>query len=172
MTEEKKEPQEEIEDGKPIETKVKPPTSLDDLPEQVSLPKEQWDAMQERMERLEAAASKARLFKYDQEHKGPLGKSCSLRSLDGKIILAWSDMLEEDNFIEKDANGAYHENIQINLIFEDDTKKKMEYGLFSKKFTHVPATIKSTTIDDVGRETLVVETKSGKEYKIDSKFIN
>lgn len=145
-------------------------------PEMVNIEKERLDAILKRLERVESAADKARLFHYDTKNREEIGKEVRLGVWnDGtkeRIILAWTNM--PVNKCEKNPmTGAWNEDQKVTLILEDDEQITMPYlSSVSTSRSSVKAEVLSETKDKDGNIVLEVETKDGKKYNIDSKFIN
>jgi len=130
----------------------------------------------ERLERLEFAASKAGLSKYDTAHKEALGKIIHLRLLDGKVVLRWEVVRD---LVEKDTQGRWNEDQQIKLTFEDGKQETMPMIYFTRRYTNIDAEVLSETInrdpliiEEEGDRTFNVKTVDDRVYSIGSNFIN
>jgi len=130
-----------------------------------------FSAMKDRLERVEFAASKAQLSKFDDKNREDHGKVVNLRSYDGKIIVGW-DMIQ--NLVEKNPlTGVWEEHQTIKLIFSDDTDKIVDYRTFVRRYDMVPALVESETRHSNGVLVMDVTRKdNGEKYKIDVRFVN
>ena len=135
-------------------------------------------ALLSRVERLESAANKAGLARYDSQHEGELRRVVSLIQYDGMIVKSWSDM--KKNVVEQDVQTkAWREEqiIEVNF-FEIEKPIELHYMEFSRGYTKVKAEIIKEQInmgkdaEKYGDRTYTVKTKEGKEYEIGKKFVN
>lgn len=139
--------------------------------EVVSIPKDQWLEMQKRLERLEDSASKARLSRYDDSHRKPIGKTVKLRTYEGKYVIAWADMIK--NIVEKDTrNGVWHEEQEVEVYFSDNTKARFPYLTWERLYSKVQCDVKKESIDDKGRKNVTVELPDGEELTVGIEFLN
>jgi len=145
--------------------------------ETIRIEKDKFDKLLQRMERLESAASKAELAKYDSRNKGTIGKVIKLLTLDGKIITGWDAMTK--NIVEKDRDGKWREEQRVNLHFADDSEEEVDLVIFHRRYQKVNATVKKETknlekedIDKFGTFTFECVTDDGVRYTIGDKFIN
>lgn len=137
--------------------------------ETITIKKSELDSIMERLKRVEFAADKSHLAHFDDKNKKAFSKTVRLRTLDGKVVLKWDDMVV--NIVEKTPNGAWREDQIVKLYFEDDTSAEMDLVIFNRRFTHIKAEIVSET--KTGDETVLkVKTEDGREYEINQKFIN
>lgn len=140
--------------------------------ETVTLKKEELESLMARLERVEAAADKSRLNKFDENNKGNKGKVVRLRTIEGKVVTSWDDMTA--NTVEKSPKtGAWGEDQKIRIHLEDKTSKEMEYVIFARHFAPLEADVLSETKESGTNETIYkVRTEDGREYEINTKFIN
>lgn len=137
--------------------------------DKIEIEKSKLDEILKRMERLEKAASKARLHNVDEKNKEKKGKVVKLRMIDGKVITGWSNMVRD--IVEKTPAGVWKEDQQVELWLEDGTKEVMPYVVFARRYSYLPADVISETKDDEGT-TFNVETYDGKKYSVRDTFIN
>lgn len=135
----------------------------------IEVKQSQLDEMMTKIERLEKAASKQRLATVDSKTKKEVGKIISLRSIDNRIVISWSDMIE--NLVEKSPAGVWKENQKVEVEYEDGKKEKMPYVNFMRRSRLIPAEVKLETKDEDGIVFNVV-TEDGKKYSIRDKFVN
>lgn len=142
--------------------------------ETVTLKKTELDELLERLKRVEFAASKSALSKFDEDNKTEGLKTVKLSTIDGKVVLSWPSMLK--NVVEKNPRGVWGEEQTIELIYEDGSTEEMDYVYFGRRKKFIIAEILSKTIENQGKENektiLKVRTKDGREYTIDKKFAN
>jgi len=132
----------------------------------------------ERVDRLESAASKAGLAKYDSQHAKRRRKRVKLLMYDGKVVERWSDMLK--NTVEKNVKTKSWEEEQIIQVYFFGEKEPMEfhYETFNRNYTKMNAIVLSETITNetneqkYGSRILKVKADDGKEYKLGNKFVN
>lgn len=139
------------------------------MDKEVKIKQSQLDAIMEKIERLEATASKQRLANFDSKKEQENGKMIGLRMIDGKVIMSWGKMIRD--IVEKSPAGVWKEDQQVEVTYEDGKKEKMSYVIFTRRYTLLPAEVKSETKDDEGI-TFKVETAEGKKYDIRDKFVN
>lgn len=143
--------------------------------ETVTIPKSKLDEIMASITRLEAAADKGRIANYDEKNKGAVGKTVKLRSMGGKIVISWENMIS--NLVEKNPqNGAWREDQKIKVNYSDESSEEMELVTFNRRFEYIKADVVKESTDNVGtpNETTIyfVKTEDGKEYTVDKKFIN
>jgi len=122
-----------------------------------------------RMERLESAASKARLQNFDSKNKEKGGKRVNLRVIDGKVITGWK--MTKD-LVEKTPTGVWKEDQQIELTFEDGKSETVPYVVFTRRYTYLPMDVKKEVKEEDGSITFVGKTADEKEYSIKDVFVN
>ena len=135
-------------------------------------------SLTERLERVESAANKALLAKYDSQHQKDKQKVVSLLQYDGMTVKSWSNMLK--NRVEKNVQSKVWEEEQIIEVhfFDIDKPIQMHYVQFNQNYTKIPAVVKKETILNneeaakYGDRMFEVETKEGKTYEIGKKFVN
>jgi len=150
--------------SKELETKASAPAE-----ETVTITKSSLDQILSRLQRVEAAADKAQLAHFDDQHREKVGKVVRVRCLDGKVITSWSDM--NKNIVEKNVNGAWYEDQSTTVTFEDNTSTEIAYAVFARRYTHVKADVISETRK--GSELfLELQLEDGSVLNINSKFLN
>lgn len=143
--------------------------------ETVTIKKSELEEITNRLKRVELAADKARLANYDEKNKGELGRTIKIRTMNGKVVISWENMIS--NLVEKSPiNNAWHEDQKIKVNYFDDTSEEMDLVIFNRRFQHIKADVVKESIDNAGTsdETTIyfVRTEDGHEYSIDKKFIN
>lgn len=137
----------------------------------ITIPTDTYEKILGRLERLEVAASKARLAYYDERHRTESPKVICLRSFEGRIVVGWEDM--KDNIVEKDPNtGVWVERQTVDLIFEDEKKKKVPYQTWVKHYELVPFEVKKKIIDENEMTIYTLVDKDGHEVTVAATFIN
>ena len=141
----------------------------------ITLPKAKLEAILDRLERVESAASKAGLAKYDGAHKKEERKVVKLMTYEGKVVLGWSDMVK--NVVEKNPKtGHWEEDQQIEIHLEDETKEILPLVTFHRRYQKIFAWVVSAKLNEDpekdGRYTFDVETYDGRKFTIKSKFVN
>jgi len=150
----------------------------------VTMKQTEFEALMDRINRLEAAGDKKQLARYDSAHRDEEESVVKLLELDGKIIKSWGKM--KDNFVEKNEQGWWKEDQKIEITFMDDTKKEYDYLYFSKNYIKIPAKIikenkeekkirdyKGQVVNRYLEVIFEVETlKDNKAYKVNSLFVN
>jgi hypothetical protein len=140
--------------------------------ETVTIKKSQLDELMERLKRVEFAAEKSRLARFDENNKGGKGKVVRLRTIEGKVVISWDDMTA--NTVEKSPKtGAWGEDQRIRIHLEDKTSKEMDLVIFNRHFVHLEAdVISETKLQGTNDIIFKVRTEDGREYEINNKFIN
>jgi hypothetical protein len=137
--------------------------------ETVTLKRSEFDDVMARLKRVESATSKAGLAKFDNQNREGLKKIVNLRTVDGKVVVGWSDMNKD--VVEKNPSGVWYEDQKTTIFFEDKTEVKMEYTTFSRHYKLLPSEVVSET--KKGNEVFFeVITEDGRKFDINSKFIN
>jgi hypothetical protein len=145
---------------------------------------DQLDEQKKQISRLEYAASKSGLGKYDDAHKAERGKVGKLRTWvteEGKelAIISWKDLLKD--IVEKDGNGRWHEEQMICIKTEDGMDREMRYDLFTRRHKYVSVDVLdktpcATPKDGIWRFKVKVTAKDsqlfGNEYEINDTFFN
>jgi len=145
--------------------------------EMVKIPKDKFEALLARVERIESAASKAGLSKYDSRHKGAKQKVINLLTINGKVVTSWDNMVRD--IVEKNRDGNWREDQVINLHFEDGSEEKMDLIIFHRRYQRIDATvkkeIKNMEQEDIDKyEDVIFDcvTEDGRTYQIGAKFVN
>jgi hypothetical protein len=157
----------------PLETKeeIKPVEQIVKKDETVVVPKNLFEAMQKRLERLEETANKGRLNNYDNVHKNEQTPIIKLRTIDGKVIIKWSDLVAnkvEINPITK----KVEEDQRLIVYYEDGTEQELDLVLFNRRYNYIQTTLKEEKKRPDGTRILLLETAEGKEYEVDVKYVN
>ena len=142
----------------------------------VTIDRDKLETILNRLERLESAASKAGLSKYDEANKEETGSVVGVKVYDGKRIISY---VMTDNTCEKLPSGAWKEEQNIEMTFEDGTKTIAPYAIWSKNFTldqlevvSRAAMVKKEDKAIYGGSLFTVETKEGKKLEIGEKYLN
>ena len=147
--------------------------------EKVQVDKDKLAAMLKRLDRLESAANKAHLGRYDSLHRDTQRKIIQLNVYEGQVIKRWSGMLRDK--VEKNPKtGVWEEDQVLELTFMDNTKKKIPYVIFARRYQHINAEVLKETknleadeFEKYGQYTFEVKTvEGGKRYTIGHKFVN
>jgi len=137
----------------------------------ITLPEDKFKQLLDRIQRLEAAANKAQLSRYDSLHTEVKRKLVNLLTIDGKVVLSWDTM--NKNLVEKNPlTGVWHEDQVTTLHLEGEEKPvEMQYVIFTRRYQPLLAEVVNENIID-GETILKVKTTEGKEYEINAKFVN
>ncbi len=150
----------------------------------ITIEKTEFQALMDRINRLEAAGDKKQLARYDSAHREETEQIVKLLEIDGKIVKSWGKM--KDNFVDKNDKGWWEEKQTMDVIFMDNSTKSYRYIDFAKSYVYVPAKVINETkneerIKDYKGQTvskyldviLEVKTlKDGTDYTINSVFVN
>lgn len=118
---------------------------------------------------LEATADKNKLNRYRDSLAPKGGMTVRLGVIDGEVIVGWTTM--PTNWCEKQPTGHYAEKQERILIMASGEEKRIDYSVANKKITYIDADVVSKT--QKGDTTILhVAAENGKEYDIDTKFIN
>ncbi len=119
---------------------------------------------------LREVADKSRLHWFEEKTKGVKIRTVKLTTFKGLVILGWRMVVDE---VFQDANGVWQEKQILEIHLEDGTKASLNYIDFVRRTEKITAEIISKEInEEQGTETLKVRTKTGKEYKIGTQFVN
>ena len=147
--------------------KTPPPAPKEE--EMVTIKKGELQELMDRLKRVEFAADKAHLARFDSQNQGEKQTEVRVRTFEGKIIMGWSDMTS--NIVEKNANGAWFENQSTLLTFEDGSEQEINYALFARRYKHITGIIQSETKE--GSQVIYkLSLEDGREISINSKFVN
>jgi hypothetical protein len=147
--------------------------------EKIMVDKEKLDAILKKIERLESAASKAGLNRYDSINAEDKQRQVKLLTYDNKVIQSWENM--PINLVEKNQNsGVWSENQQIVLnFFGEDKPMTVDYVVWSRRYGKKPAIIEEETrmlnpndIQTYGQYKMKVKDFDGTKYVIGSKYVN
>lgn len=143
--------------------------------EKVVLDKAKYEALLNRLDRVEAVANKGRLANYDQKTKQEFGRDAYIGVWDDKFILGWKDLVT--NKCEKNpTTGVWQEDQKILLILDGDEEVTIDYQVFVRGFKKEKVEIVSESKDNIGNINFSVSVLSGdsagKKLDINSKFIN
>ena len=141
----------------------------------IAVPKSTLDALiaevkdsKKQIKMLTEVADKSRLMRYRSAHKEIELKKVRVSTLNGKIIVAWS-MVTND--VYQDGQGRWHENQQVRIIFEDNTKKIISYLEFVRQITKVDGIIEKRYTTPEGHNIMRINVMK-KVLDINETFIN
>lgn len=145
--------------------------------ETVTLTKEQYDSLLEKMETLQKqmnfVSDKARTERWQASQT--TGKSllptAGVSKLDGKYIVGWRTIANEAEM----RGNIYYENQIIEVTYKDGEAKKMNLIEFYRHKTKVSGEIIKRTKEDfegAEKDILVIRMPDGEEITIDKTFIN
>jgi hypothetical protein len=130
------------------------------------------DKLEADNEILREVADKNRLTRVEEMRaQGKLVKKVNLNTFDNKIIIGWKT-IKDDVYI--DQQGRLHETQVIGLVFEGEKEVSHELDMrsFSRLIIKVPVEVIEDGKDKEGNVNFTVQTRDGREIKIDSKFVN
>lgn len=143
--------------------------------ESVSLTKEQYDNLMERMsdlqKKVDYVADKDRLERFDAVKNA--GKNVlptvKISTIDDKIVVGWRTISNEAEF----RNGIYFERQITEVTFEDQTTQKMDLVEFYRQKKTIPAEITKRSVDGISHnEVLTVRLADGRELNIGLTYVN
>lgn len=147
--------------------------------ETVSISKTQLTEILKKLEKLESVADKGRLELYDNQNKPKDLTRVRLNVYEDrvngktKVIMAWKMIIDEASY---DSYRGYFEKQVIELTLEDDSKIDLPYVDFSigkKRKQEVAEIVSRSKNEQTNSEIFEVRRLSdGKEFKVDSRFIN
>ena len=147
----------------------------EELPEYVEVPRVEMEEMMKKVRKLEEeqkmlreVADRSRLATWEEKNRGEIQRTVSLRTLRGKVILAWETV---ENSVYKDNNGNFQEKQDVKVHYSDGTEEVVTYRTFGLDFGKVPVAIVSRSEAD-GNVMLKVRTEDGEEYEVSQAFIN
>ena len=136
------------------------------------------DTLLQRIDRLESAASKAGLARYDSQNQGTLVRNVKLLTYDGHVVKSWTDMIK--NKVEKNIQSKTWQEEQIIEItfFDVEESVTLHYETFNRSYEKIEAQIVKEeimvgkNIKKYGDRRYTVKTKKGEKYVIGKKFVN
>lgn len=169
-------------DATALEAKI-PTLETPKLDEAVKVPRstldkliKQLDDQKGSIKRLEYAASKAGLSKYDARNAGAMGKNAAVSVYDGKIVVAWKMM--EDIVEKHPLTNAWIEKQTIRLWFHgSEAHEDVPYQQFSRRLTKKKVVVKKESQHSDGMVIWEVETVETDDTKpvtleISTTFLN
>jgi hypothetical protein len=157
---------------------TKEPVASTEAEPTVSMPKSELEAMMKRIKRLEETSHKGRLSNYDRMNEKNPTRIYKLRVMNGKVIVAWSDLIVDRVEINPITKKVEEEQ-KLCLYYEDGKTEDIDIVTFNRRFTYINATIKEEKIlhkeEDIkkfGDRKFVLETEDEKEYEVGVKFVN
>lgn len=146
----------------------------------VEIKKEDFTALMKRLDRLEKTANKGRITNYDNAQAEDQEKIYKLRTIDGRVVIQWSNLLTNEVEINPETKRTT-EDQSLEVTYEDKTTEKMSLVLFNRRYQYIYTTLKEETIiskndkeriEKYGDRIMTLETDDGKEYKVGVKFVN
>ena len=120
--------------------------------------------------KVNAVSDKGRLEKWDAKENA--GKSIlptvKINMLDGQKIIGWRTITNE----AEDRNGVYYENQVIEVMYQDQSVKKMHTVEFYRYKQQITGEVVSQTIDENGEKIVKVRLADGEELSINIKYVN
>ena len=131
-------------------------------------------AMKEDRDMLMQIADKKQLSNYYAKHQTKLPKVVKLRMMDGKVIMGWRTLKDEDNPNTINPRNVVNRIQEIEVVFEDKTKAKYSYPDYVNQYTTTKAKVLSLSTDEqTGNVAFkVARLDTGKEYEIDVRYLN
>jgi len=138
--------------------------------------KEQLEAQGKKIETLTKVAPQDQLARHTP--KAPIGRSVRVATVDGLLVVGWTDMKPKDNYVSY-RSGERVENQVMTLLLEDKTEKRCQihefHDLIETEWVEVDLSKCSFEIDNKGNPGALKEISfiwKGQETKIKSTFIN
>ncbi len=142
----------------------------------VEVSAEKLEKLFERLSRLESVASKSALAHVDEKNREKPGKTVKLRLLDGKVVVGEKTV---SNVCEKNPQGVYREDIQVEVTLKDGETKTMPFVFYVRAYRHEVAKVLAETknmeqddIDAMGPCVFKVRRDSGEIMEVGEKFLN
>ena len=127
------------------------------------------EELKSKIERLEYAANKAQLAKWNDQHRETGLKEVKVIRYHDKYVVGWGKMLE--NRCEK-VDGVWEESLKTEIIFEDDTKEIVDYEIFQRNYKYVTSSVISEMKDSKGNTVYQIQLPEGKVLSINTIFLN
>lgn len=135
-------------------------------------------AVKDQNEKMIFMAGRVKNDEWDNKKKAGKGaRIVRLRKHEGKIVVGWSKMTS--NWANnKNSSKVWQESLRTTLLFEDGTQEEVDYAVFSVACEFEDAEVRKTSVNESLVEgvspdiNFTVETKSGKELTINSRFVN
>lgn len=155
VDEPKEEPQEKSQEESQVESQVEltnvveepqasPEEAPIDLEKNVVIPRDKFERLLDRIERLEFSADKGRLSNYDQRNQKVSAKKLRVRKFHGKYVTGWT---LTKNSIEERA-GAWFEDQRLTIKYADGTEEEnVALVDFERNFTYEDAVVENETVD-------------------------
>lgn len=143
----------------------------------VPVPRATLEKLLDRVEKLEKdneilkeVQDKSKLQRVSElRAAGKLVKNVNLNVLMGKIIVGWRKVKDD---VYLDEQNRIHEEQVIEVIFEDKSKKELDYRSFSRLNSKLKGEVIAEKKDRDGNTNFTVLLPDGKEIDIDIKFVN
>lgn len=144
----------------------------------ITLTKEEYTALEKRLKRLEETANKGRLSNYDKAHEDDKTTVIKLRTIDGKVIVSWDNMVSNKAEVDPVTRKVI-EDQKVKVNYEDGKSEVLDLITFNRRYQHIHTILKEEIvlrdkqkIEENGDRILTLEDANGKEYVIGVKFVN
>ena len=131
------------------------------------------EQLQKDNEMLKWAADKSRLQRWEESHRVGKPKVVMLTIEGDKVAIAWRTIKDEVEL--NSATGAYTENQEYEILFDDNSKKIIKrYPEFVRwqYSSKVAAEVLSETHEQDGSRTFKVQLPDGKNLVVGDRFVN
>jgi hypothetical protein len=121
---------------------------------------------------VESIADKGRLQSWETKQMASnlIKRKYNLMSFRGKIVLGWTQM--KQNLVFKNALGVWQEKLTTELIYEDNSREEVDYSSWQKERVTKLLNCEKEEQDANGNVYLTLVDESGKQYRVDVKFVN
>jgi len=160
-----KQTEETVSTSQPVATPVVPVVTQEQIDSIIKSNEE----LKSKIERLEYAANKAQLAKWNDQHRETGLKEVKVIRYHDKYVVGWGKMLE--NRCEK-VDGVWEESLKTEIIFEDDTKEIVDYEIFQRNYKYVTSSVISEMKDSKGNTVYQIQLPEGKVLSINTIFLN
>ena len=147
--------------------------------ETVKVDKKDFEAMMARLERLEKTSNKGRLANYDAaNNKEETETIIKLRSIDGKVIVKWGDMVNNKAEVDP-VNRQVVELQTVKVFYSNGESEQMSLTIFDRRYSYIFTVLKSEIINrdkvkikEFGDRIFELEDENGDVYTVGEKFVN
>ncbi len=155
------------------------PISTETAPETVSIPKAEWEKVQETLRMLTSVADKGRVYNYESAQKTDKKvKRVKLSKHDGGLIIAWET--QKDELVKHPITGATvgeNQQMQVKVLMPNGDINKKDFNSYvsfsnARYDERVDCEVIGSAEDYNGKITWTLALPDGRNLQIDPRYVN
>ena len=148
-------------------------------PENISIPKSEWEQVQKTLEMLKNVADKGRVYNYESQQKTDKKlKRVKLSSHDGGLIVAWET--QKDELVKHPVTGATvgeNQQIQVKILMPNGDINKKDFNSYvsfsnARYDSRVECEVIGTSTDYNNKVSFTLALPDGRTLQIPDYFVN